>query len=379
MDLNEVRYRIDETDEQIAKLFAKRMRLSEEVAACKKESGKAVGDGLREREVLEHVKAVIGEPYSKYSGPVYNAIMAASRAYQYELNPTRTEFTENIGRAIEAAPQTFPRSATVACQGIAGANSETAARKMIQDPTIMYLKNFEAVFKAVESGMCRYGVLPIENSNYGSIGAIYDMMRDHHAYIVRAVKLSIKHCLMAKKGVRLEDIKEVYSKEEALGQCRVFLNEHDGMAQTPVDNTAVAARMVAESDRTDLAAIASYDCAELYGLSIIADGIQSANDNYTRFICISREMELYPGDNKVSLVLQTPHKPMGLYNTIGKISNLGVNICKLESRPAPESDYTFMFYFDLDASIRTPAVQQVLSDLEATPEYFNFLGAYQEL
>ena len=399
MDIKEIRNNIDKTDEEITRLLVRRMQLTGEVAKFKQKTGKAVHDGLREREVVENVMNVAGEPYARYMNIIYNTIMDTSKSYQYSLLDSNDGSTENaagdiypeisektaggisgkIMNAIGRMQEMFPASATVACQGIPGAYSEAAALHMFKSPQIMYFNSFEKVCDAVEKGLCRYGILPVENSNYGSIGITYDLMREHDFHIVRGTRHRVNHKLLAKPGTKLSDIKRIYSHEQALGQCHEFLDSLDDVAVMGTVNTAVAARDVAESERRDVAAISSADCADLYGLEIIADDIQISDHNYTRFICISKDLEIYPGDNKISLILKVAHKPMSLYHTLGKMSTLGINICKLESRPIPGSDFEFCFYFDLEATIADREVRTVLSELEKDLDYFVFLGAYQEV
>ena len=423
MDIKEIRNNIDKTDEEITRLLVRRMQLTGEVAKFKQKTGKAVHDGLREREVVENVMNVAGEPYARYMNIIYNTIMDTSKSYQYSLLDSTGGSTEDaaenstdgstgnvvincthgstedvagdiypgisektaggisgkIMNAIGRMPEMFPASATVACQGIPGAYSEAAALHMFKSPQIMYFNSFEKVCDAVEKGLCRYGILPVENSNYGSIGITYDLMREHDFHIVRGTRHKVNHKLLAKPGTKLSDIKRIYSHEQALGQCHEFLDSLDDVAVMGTVNTAVAARDVAESERRDVAAISSADCADLYGLEIIADDIQISDHNYTRFICISKDLEIYPGDNKISLILKVAHKPMSLYHTLGKMSTLGINICKLESRPIPGSDFEFCFYFDLEATIADREVRTVLSELEKDLDYFVFLGAYQEV
>jgi chorismate mutase/prephenate dehydratase len=144
------------------------------------------------------------------------------------------------------------------------------------------------------------------------------------------------------------------------------------------ENTAVAAKRVAESGRKDLAAISSMACARLYGLSPLQHDIQNSDDNYTRFICIGKELQIFPGANKISLMMAIPHTPGSLYQTVAKFASLGLNICKIESRPILGTDFAFMFYFDIDASVYAPEVLQFLGDLKGYCDPFVFLGAYSE-
>jgi chorismate mutase/prephenate dehydratase len=180
----------------------------------------------------------------------------------------------------------------------------------------MYFKRFEGVLQAVDSGLCRYGVLPIENSSYGSVTEVYDLMRKYRFSIVRSVRLKIDHRLLAKPGAKLEDIKEVISHEQAIGQCSEFLKTLKNVKITVCENTAAAAQMVAASDRTDIAAISSPACAALYGLGILKAEVSNSDSNFTRFICVAKNLEIYPGANKMSLMLNVQHKPGALYSMI---------------------------------------------------------------
>ncbi|MBP0981442.1 MAG: bifunctional chorismate mutase/prephenate dehydratase, partial [Oscillospiraceae bacterium] len=144
-------------------------------------------------------------------------------------------------------------------------------------------------------------------------------------------------------------------------------------------NTAMAAQMVAESERSDVAAISSKQCAELYGLKVLSDAIQNSDNNYTRFICISRDLEIYPGASKLSVMLTLPHRPGSLSELMSRFSMMGLNLTKLESRPIPGKDFEFMFYFDLEASVLSPSVLRMMDELENGPDTFVFLGNYIEV
>lgn len=179
---------------------------------------------------------------------------------------------------------------------------------MFAYPSIMYFSGFEDVFKAVDSGLCRYGILPVENSTAGSVNQVYDLMSKYSFYITHSMKLCIEHKLLANSGTSISSIKEIYSHEQALNQCSAFISRL-GVKAHVCKNTAQAAKIVAESGRTDIAAIGAKECAELYGLKILSGNIQNTQNNYTRFICISKEPEIYPGANKTSIMLSIPTHP----------------------------------------------------------------------
>ena len=152
-----------------------------------------------------------------------------------------------------------------------------------------------------------------------------------------------------------------------------------GVQIIPVENTAVAAKIVAESGRLDVAAISSHVCEELYGLKSLADGIQDKGNNRTRFICISKKLEIYPGSDKTSIMMVLSHKPGSLYKVLARMYVLGINVIKLESRPIPDKDFEFMFYFDLETSIYSEEFVQLMCELDDLCEEFKYLGSYTEV
>lgn len=379
MDLDELRMNIDKTDDELLRLFLRRMELAGEVAAAKRESGGQVFRPEREREILLRVSKAAPEELLPYVRRLFETLFGLSRAYQTQLLRTKeAALTARLRTAVEKTPSRFPESARVACQGVMGAYSQLACDKLFPMADILYFKNFEGVMSAVEQGLCQYGVLPIENSTHGVVNEVYDLMRAHKVYIVRGTRLQISHALLAKPGVALEDVREIFSHEQALGQCAAFLARHPEIKVTVCENTAVAARLVSQSDRRDIASISSPECARLYGLGTLVERVQSEETNYTRFICVSRDLEIYPGANKISFLAATEHRPGALYTLLAKFALLGVNISKLESRPIPGRDFDFMFYFDLDADPRSDALLTLLGDLSEGPELFQFLGAYPE-
>ncbi len=379
MDLSEIRKEIDGIDEQLVKLFCQRMNLSADVAAYKREHNMPILVPARERAILKSVAEQAGSELGNYTRVLYSMIFELSRSYQNKLNSSESELHKQIEAAIASTTPLFPRSPMVACQGVEGANSQIACEKIFRDPFIMYFKSFEGVFTAIEQGLCQYGILPIENSTAGSVKKVYDLMIHHNFSIVRTFRLKIDHNLLANKGASLGNLKEIYSHEQAIGQCSAFLEKLTGAKVIAVENTAVAAQMVADSGRTDVAAISSRSCAELYGLINLAPGIQDKDNNRTRFICISKNLEIYPGADKTSIMMVLPHKPGSLYKVLARLYVLGINVTKLESRPIPDRDFEFMFYFDLDTSIYSEEYVQLMCELDDLCEEFKYLGSYSEV
>ncbi|MEA4999931.1 MAG: prephenate dehydratase domain-containing protein [Candidatus Limiplasma sp.] len=379
MDIQALREQINECDDVLARTFIKRMEVASEIARYKKENDLPVLDPARERAVISHVTDGVDEGMAVNLKLLYNTIFDLSRTYQQRLLTQQTELVNRIQRAIEQTPSVFPKRAVVACQGVEGAYSQQACDKLFALPNITYFKRFEGVFQAIQSGLCEYGVLPIENSSYGSVAEVYDLMRKYRFHIVRSVRMKIDHRLLAKQGVKLADVREIVSHEQAIGQCGAFLKGLKDVKITVFGNTAEAAQFVSASDRSDLAAISSPACAALYGLHVLADQVSDSDSNFTRFICIAKELQIYPGANRMSLMLNVRHTPGALYAMIAKFAALGLNLTKIESRPIAGTDFEFMFYFDLDASVYAPEALQLLCELDAGPETFTYLGSYSEM
>ena len=260
-----------------------------------------------------------------------------------------------------------------------GAYSEQACEKLFKRPNTFFFSSFEAVFSAIEKGLCRYGVLPLENSTAGSVNAVYDLMMRHNFRIVRSVRIKVDHNLLADPGAKIENIREIYSHEQAISQCAHFLQGLPNVKVIRCENTAVAARMVAESGRSDVAALSSRACMDLYGLENLAASVQDQGNNFTRFICIAKDLEIYPGADRTSLMVVLPHRPGSLYQVLSRFYALGVNLNKLESRPIPERNFEFMFYFDLETSVYAPQFTQLMGELPELCEDFSYLGSYSEV
>ena len=380
MNLEELRAEIDTIDDNLLQDFAQRMNVVGQIGLEKKSEGLPTLDPAREREKLADLVTKLPPEMEQYGYTLWSMLFEISRSYQSSLNPQPSALRKDIERAIADTQPLFPPAATVACQGVEGAYSQLACEKLFKHPQVMYFKTFESVFSAIENGFCDYAVLPLENSTAGSVKEIYDLMLSHSSFkIVRSTRLKVDHNLVAKKGTKMSDIKEIFSHPQAISQCAKFLDAMPGVKITACENTAAAAEAVAKSERTDVAAISSYNCVELYGLERLAADIQDRSNNYTRFICISKKLEIYPGADKTSLMLVLPHRPGALYQILGRFYALGMNLIKLESRPLPDREFEFMFYFDLETSVYSDEFIRLVDDLDAICEEFQYLGSYSEV
>ncbi len=378
MDIKELRQQINEIDTQLTALYNKRMGVSLEVAKYKIDNNMPVLDKARERELLERVANMSDPEIANYTRMLYSDILTLSRSYQHKIINGQSPLTQKMQRVIEETPRLFPENATVACQGVEGAYSQHACDRIFKYPVISYFEKWDGVFDAVSEGKCNYGILPIENSTAGSVNKVYDLLKEYNCYIVRSIRLKIDHSLLAKKGTDLSKVKEIFSHEQALNQCSDFLSTL-GVKITVVKNTAEAAKFVSESDRDDVAAIASADCCELYGLQELQYAVQNVKNNYTRFICIAKDMQIFPGADRSSIMMTTHHTPGALYSVLAKFNAHGINLIKLESRPIPEKNFEFMFYFDIEASVYSPDLLSLFDELNAENCSFTYFGSYSEV
>ena len=362
--MDEERQRLDD---EIARLFKLRMDLAATAPASPAE----------ERETVSRAADIVGKGLERDMKILFTTIFGMAKARRRAAAGGASELVEAIRKAA-AEGRDFTSKAVVACPGTEGSYAQIAASTMFEIPTILFFSSFEGVFEAVEKGLCPYGILPIENSAAGSVAQVYDLMVKHRFHIVRSVRVKIDHVLLGRRGAKLGDIRQVVSHPHALTQCAAFLKAHPAMTSAPGSNTAVAAKELAAGGPMDRAVIASRACAELYGLDILAEGIADASYNYTRFICISRQMEITRDASKFGIMLSLPHRPGSLNGIIAKFAAVGVNLTKLESRPIPGMDFEFRFTFEFEAAPTNPDVLALLSELSQDPEieHFTFLGAY---
>ena len=335
MELSEIREKIDAVDEQLLDLFLQRMDLSDEVAAYKNAHHLPILNKERERAILAKVTEKSGER-ERYAYHLFSTLFELARSRQAELISAPTKVAAQVRASLEAGTSVFPQTGLVACQGVEGANSQVACDRLLPRGNIVYVKTFQAVVSAVESGLCRFGVLPIENSSNGSVRAVYELLQDHNLSIVRSTRLCIRHELLTLPGVKMEDITEIYSHEQAIGQCSKFLNS-------------------------------------------LNDSIQDSDNNYTRFICITKDPVIYAGANRISLIIAFDNRPGALYEILSKLAALDINMTKLESCPVAGSDFEFVFFLELDASVQDPSVLAMLEEMERSCAEFQFLGNYAEV
>ena len=285
------------------------------------------------------------------------------------INQESEEVVERIADAV---------SFLVAFQGEYGAFGDEAVRSYFrqQGAEPRPYRSFAEVFRAVATGEVAYGMVPVENSQAGSINDVYDLLRQHDLYVVGELAHPVNHCLLCLPGQQLSDIKRVISHPQALAQSDVYLRELNVEIVATYD-TAGSAKMIREEHLEGVAAVAGIGAAELYQLEVLASGIQTIKDNYTRFIVLSREQaSRREGQAKTMLVMTTAHQPGSLYNCLGVLAANKINLLKLESRPSRQRAWEYVFYLDFEGHREDPSVRAALADLAGHTTFCKVLGSF---
>ncbi len=365
-ELELLRNDLDTLDRKLMELFEQRMELTKKVGQYKKDHNIGALDTTYEKELLKRRLLLIDDPLRRADVTnLYEAIMSISRRQQRRIineNKRAAAYQGYLKSLSEYRnPVEDPR---VVYQGEPGAYSEMAALDFFGSKTSAKgLYQFEDTFKALKNGEADYAVLPIENSSTGAIRQVYDLLAQYECYLVGETTVNVSHSLMALPGVSIEDITTVYSHEQGLFQCEQFLDQHRDWRQKAQPDTAGSAKKVAETQDRHAAAICSPRSAEIYGLNILAEGVNQNSNNTTRFVVVSPKMELRNGGDKICISFTTPHESGSLQEvlTIFTVNNL--NLVKLESRPIPERNWEYMFFVEFTGNLAAPGMNAIIRDL----------------
>lgn len=268
---------------------------------------------------------------------------------------------------------------TVAFQGELGAYSELAAREFFPDGVeVTPRPTFEGVFTAVASGKCQRGIIPIENSLMGSIHQNYDLLLRHRLHIVGEIKLRIVHTLIVNPGVKLGDIRRIYSQPPALAQCEKFIKGLKGAEIVPVYDTAGAVKMLKEENIRDGAAIASAQAAADYKLKVLRSGVESNHQNFTRFLILSRKKAARSSHARTTVAFATRNVAGALFKSLSVFALRDINLLKIESRPIQGRPWEYFFYLDFEGHAADPACAKALAHLREIAASLRVLGSYEK-
>ena len=362
-DITEIRAEIDKIDTELTRLFERRMTVSEEVAAYKKAKGLPTLNAQREKEVIEKAcQRLSNKAFAPYTEKLYTCLMDLSKDYQKSMNTGKV---------------------AIGFQGIKGSYSHEACLWYMEnsEADVKYdVKSYETFDKlclGLLNDEISQAVIPFENSSTGAVTDVYDLLLSYDYHIVGEICVRVNQNLMAKPGVKIEDIKEVYSHPQAFMQSKAFLDMYS-FTQIPYKNTAISAEFVSSSDRGDIACIASEKAAELYGLKILEHNINYNVNNYTKFIVLSKKGIPSVSNNKISIVTKLDNTPGQLYKLTKLFADYNINMIKIESRPDISNPFEYLFFIDIIGNIEDTNVSAALEEIKKANKYFKYMGNYKK-
>ena len=352
--LEEARKIINEVDEKMAELFVKRMRAAEIVYEHKKEFGLPVLDQKREDIVIEKNAELIDDDVLKeYYIDYLKHVMNISRAYQYRMQS----------------------GLKIAYSGVEGAFAHIAAGRIFPDGRHVSHSDFKAAYDSVVRGECDVAVLPIENSYAGEVGQTIDLIFSGTLFINGIYELEIHQNLLGIEGATVEDIKKVTSHPQALSQCHDYIKMR-GFETEESNNTAIAAKTVADLNDKSLGAIASVETAEIYGLKVIEANINKSGENCTRFAVLSKVKATSPKLSNTVLMFTVKHEAGSLANAIGIIGKYGYSMTALRSRPMKKHSWQYYFYVEIEGSVDTENGEKMMAALSNVCDELKIAGTF---
>ena len=373
-DLTKLRDEIDIIDDQIVRLFERRMGVAENVAAYKRSVGKPVLDKEREKIKIQKVTEKTSNEFNRHGvESLFSQIMAVSRMLQYQrLASERTDLEGFEVENIETK-----KTPKVVYAGVPGAYAEAAMDGYFGTEIDGFnVETFGDAMEAVHNGEAEYGVLPIENSSTGSVNDVYDLLSAYDNHIVGEHMVKIEHALLGLPGSRLEDVHTVYSHPQGLMQCSRFLDEHRDWQQVSLQNTAASAKRVLDDGDPGQVAIASRQAAKNFGLTVLKEKLNDLDNNSTRFVIIRHKKVFQENADKISICFELPHESGSLYSILGHFIFNGLNMTRIESRPIKGQPWQYRFFIDFNGNLREQKVKNALHGIQSETENFRILGSY---
>lgn len=373
-ELLRIRDEIDVADKALVKNFETRMELCKEVAEYKLKTGKAVFDRKREIEKIQNLRDVASDEfYAHCVEELFNQIMSMSRKMQYRL--LREEGINNdIG--FEMVDEIPKEDVEIVYQGLPGAYGQQAANAYFgDDAKCHYVKTFKDAMVDLSKGKADYAVLPFENSTAGIVTDVFDLIVEFDNYIVDTFEIPVDHAVLGVKGAKLEEIKKVYSHKQAFMQSEEYI-EAQGWERVEYINTAISAKYVADENDKSIAAVASVKAAEIYGLDVLAEHINQANGNATKFIVVSRKKIARKEAKSICISFEMPHESGSLYTMLSHIIYNDLNMTMIQSRPVPDRNWQYRFYIEFEGRAAQSGVVNALSGINAEAQNMKILGNY---
>lgn len=379
LDLGKIREKIDKLDSQLVELLEERLEIVQEVAQFKKQTGKRIFDEEREKEVVQkNLKRVKNKELNHYIELILKDIMDSSKEYQKFKIGISTKYVNDLDLKDKKLGYTgVPGSyAYEVLMNILKNNKNLDVDSIEENKNIFHFNSHKELVEAVHTKKIDIGILPIENSIVGEVRDSIDLINTKNIHIIGEVRHKISHNLLGVKGSRIEDIRNIYSHDQAFMQCSQFLSKHEWHLNR-MTNTAISGKYIAAEGKKENACIANMKTKEVYGLELLKKNINNEEENYTRFFIISNEEAVIDGSDKISIVTSANNESGALIGLLQIFYKYGLNMVNLKSRPRANKPWEYYFYIDFEGNMSSEKVRIALEEMREKSNYLQILGNYK--
>ena len=379
LDLGKIREKIDKLDSQLVELLEERLEIVQEVAQFKKQTGKRIFDEEREKEVVQkNLKRVKNKELNHYIELILKDIMDSSKEYQKFKIGISTKYVNDLDLKGKKLGYTgVPGSyAYEVLMNILKNNKNLDVDSIEENKNIFHFNSHKELVEAVHTKKIDIGILPIENSIVGEVRDSIDLINTKNIHIIGEVRHKISHNLLGVKGSRIEDIRNIYSHDQAFMQCSQFLSKHEWHLNR-MTNTAISGKYIAAEGKKENACIANMKTKEVYGLELLKKNINNEEENYTRFFIISNEEAVIDGSDKISIVTSANNESGALIGLLQIFYKYGLNMVDLKSRPRANKPWEYYFYIDFEGNMSSEKVRMALEEMREKSNYLQILGNYK--
>ena len=379
LDLGKIREKIDKLDSQLVELLEERLEIVQEVAQFKKQTGKRIFDEEREKEVVQkNLKRVKNKELNHYIELILKDIMDSSKEYQKFKIGISTKYVNDLDLKGKKLGYTgVPGSyAYEVLMNILKNNKNLDVDSIEENKNIFHFNSHKELVEAVHTKKIDIGILPIENSIVGEVRDSIDLINTKNIHIIGEVRHKISHNLLGVKGSRIEDIRNIYSHDQAFMQCSQFLSKHEWHLNR-MTNTAISGKYIAAEGKKENACIANMKTKEVYELELLKKNINNEEENYTRFFIISNEEAVIDGSDKISIVTSANNESGALIGLLQIFYKYGLNMVNLKSRPRANKPWEYYFYIDFEGNMSSEKVRMALEEMREKSNYLQILGNYK--
>ena len=380
LDLGEIRKRIDQIDKKLVELIEERLEIVKEVALYKKENNMKIFDRKREEEVIDkNLSNVKNEELKHYIEIILKDIMDSSKEYQKFKIGSPKKYVNSLdfnGKKLgyTGVPGAYAYEVMI---NLLKNSKNSDGSTGVRAKEILSFNTHRELVEGVENGKVDFAILPIENSIVGEVRDSIDLINKRSIYIVGEVKHKIEHNLLGIKGSKIEDIKRVYSHEQALMQCSEFLGKYPEWEKVKMNNTALSAKYIGDTKNKENACIANMETREMYNLELLQPDINNEKENFTRFFIVSNKNLICENSEKISVITSTKNESGALMKLLKVFSDYGLNMVNLKSRPKTNKPWEYYFYIDFEGNLEEENVEKALKEIREKSIYLQILGNYK--